>query len=465
LLNSNELSQAIEFFEAKNYNKALSIFRKILNEDPCNEKALYYTCLIYRILKKWSRCKKTALNYIKNHGKNYEILEILGDVYFFEGNYRKANKFFSKAAKRANSKEKKQNLLEKLKKSKETYVKSKNKIKIALIVEEGGDNFTDELVEGLSKYFWIRKFVISKNQARFYRLLCLALSKNVLNSSFYKFLIKIFPGTLRKAISWANVVWSEWLSDIAVAASYLKRKNTKLFIRLHRYEAFTEYPFWINWKNVDGIIFVAEFMKKILENRGVNLNTKVKVIYNGIDIEKLEFKNRKNGYNIGWVAYVHPRKNLHLAFEIIRKLVEKDPKYKLHIAGNFTDSMYEVYIKHLVKAMKLEKNVIFYGWIDDIDKWWEDKNYLLSTSIHESFGYNIAEAMAKGIKPIIHNFYNAKELYDDEFLFSSVDEAVEKIKNGNYDSSYYREYIIKKGWTLENQLKDFKRFIEKLSTN
>jgi glycosyltransferase involved in cell wall biosynthesis len=249
-----------------------------------------------------------------------------------------------------------------------------------------------------------------------------------------------------------------------VAASYLKRhSNKKLFVRLHRYEAFTEFPLLIKWENVDGVVFVSNFMRNILESRGVDLkDIHVRTIYNGVDLERLKFKPRENGYNIGWVAHIILRKNLHIALEIIKKLRTIDSRYTLHVAGDFPDPMYEIYLKHMVKELNLEENVIFYGWVDDIDEWWEDKNYLLSTSIHESFGYNIVEAMAKGIKPIIHNFYDARELFPDELLFNTTDEAVEKITKGAYDSESYRKYVIERGWTIEKQVSEFKKFLNTL---
>jgi glycosyltransferase involved in cell wall biosynthesis len=69
-----------------------------------------------------------------------------------------------------------------------------------------------------------------------------------------------------------------------------------------------------------------------------------------------------------------------------------------------------------------------------LSRWLEDKNYVLSTSIHESFGYGIAEAMARGIKPIIHDFPYAYEIWGEELLFRTVDEAVGLIRNGTYMS-------------------------------
>lgn len=459
----NELSKAISYFESKNYNEALSILKRMPRMQGFDERVLYYMCLIYRDLKKWRLCKKTAYEYIKEHGQHWKILEILGDVNQFEGDYRKAKKFFMRSIKRVKDKEEQQRLLNRLKNNEKRAYEAKGKLKVALIVTEGTDNFTDDLVEKLSTHFWIRKFIMPRMSSCFYVLLNKLLKRRIIKPLLYKLLIRIFPSNLKKAISWAEVIWVEWFSDLAVATSYLKKKDKKLFIRLHRYEAFTDYPFLVNWGNVDGVVFVSNFMREILKMRGVDLGKiRTDVIYNGVDIDKLKFKRHDKGYNIGWVAHIILRKNLHIAFEIVGKLIERDGRYKLHIAGSFDDPMYEIYLKHLAKAVGIEDNVVFYGWVDDIDQWWKDKNYLLSTSIHEGHPYNIVEGMAKGLKPIIHNFYDAKELYDQEFLFNTIDEAVERIVNGGYDSAYYREYVIKRGWTLEEQTRKFKVFIEKL---
>jgi hypothetical protein len=112
--------------------------------------------------------------------------------------------------------------------------------------------------------------------------------------------------------------------------------------------------------------------------------------------------------------------------------------------------------------MQLEENVILYGWVDDVNAFLEDKNYILSTSLHEGHPYNLIEAMARGIKPVIYNFYNASELFEEKFLFNTTDEAVQKILDDEYDSEYYRHYIEQKGWTLEHQAREFDGFIKEL---
>jgi len=113
----------------------------------------------------------------------------------------------------------------------------------------------------------------------------------------------------------------------------------------------------------------------------------------------------------------------------------------------------------MVDELNLQDNVHLYGWVDDIPHWLENKNYLLSTSIHESFGYGIAEAMAAGIKPVIHNFPGAKEIFKSEYLFNNLDELVEMITSDNYESEEYRKFI-KDKYSLESQLEQIDQLIE-----
>ena len=186
------------------------------------------------------------------------------------------------------------------------------------------------------------------------------------------------------------------------------------------------------------------------------------MLYNGIDTGKYQLKIRKPGYNIAWIGFINFKKNPVMILQIMQKLIAIDPYYKIFIAGASQSKHYDLYLKYMIKEMHLENNIIFYGQVDDINGWLKDKNYLLSTSIIEGYGCAIMEAMTQGIKPIIHNFYKAKDFYPKEYLFNTVDEAVDKIISKDYDSREYRNWIINNGYTLENQVKQIKDIIKKI---
>jgi len=326
--------------------------------------------------------------------------------------------------------------------------------KISFICAAGLDNFIDPIIEGLSSDYIVRKFVV-KTQQEIYN-----------------------------AIDWGDIVWLEWANEVAIiGTAYEGIKGKKVIVRLHSYEIFTDFPKQINWAVVDRLIFVAPHIREILNelSPGVTQKVKSEVIYNGVDIDKIPFKERKPGYNIAYVGYINYKKNPQMALQILKKLVTgvtdldnecftADPQYKLHIAGSYQDLRYKIYLEHMIKDMGLQGSVIFHGWVDDMEGLWEDMNYLLHTSLHEGHSMAITEAMARGIKPVIHNFRGARELYSNMdsslgILFNTVEQAADRIMTTGkifeeYHSKWYKGWVIDKGWTLENQVKQIKEVID-----
>jgi len=309
--------------------------------------------------------------------------------------------------------------------------------KISFICLAGLDQFIDPIIEGLSEIYTTRKFIIRSKQ-------------DVYN-----------------AIDYGDIIWFEWANESAIiGTNYEGIKGKKVIIRLHSYEVFMDFTKRIKWTPVDRLIFVAPHIRGILREFIPDIERKVKteIVYNGIDLDKIPFQEREPGHNIAWVGFINYKKNPQMALQILKKLTEgiytADQKYILHVAGSYQDSRYKIYLEYMIKEMGLQDNVIFYGWIDNMEEFWKDKNYLLHTSLQEGHSYAIMEAMARGIKPIIHNFRGAKELYPDIDIFNTTEEAVNEIKNEKYYYKMYRSWIINKGWTLEKQLKNFREIIE-----
>ena len=75
----------------------------------------------------------------------------------------------------------------------------------------------------------------------------------------------------------------------------------------------------------------------------------------------------------------------------------------------------------------------FDGAITDMPAWYADKGVLLSTSMYESFGLNIGEAMAVGAFPVVHDFPGADGLWPEECLFASIEQAVALIRSPAQD--------------------------------
>jgi len=305
--------------------------------------------------------------------------------------------------------------------------------KVSVICLSGLDNFIDDIIDGLSNNYMVRKFIVKSEQ------------------------------DIYNAIDYGDIIFLEWANETAYfATNYKGIKGKKVIVRLHSYEIFTDFPKQINWAVVDRLIFVAPHIRDILKelSPGVIDGVKTEVVYNGLDLDKIPFKKREAGYNIAWVGFINYKKNPPMALQVIKKLVNIDKRYILHVAGSFQDLRYKVYLEYMIKEMGLQDNVKFYGWVDDMEEFWKDKNYLLHTSLQEGHSLAILEAMARGIKPILHNFRGARELYSKCSIFNTIGEAVNKITGKPYNSSEYRNLIIEKGWILEKQVKQIKKVIE-----
>lgn len=248
---------------------------------------------------------------------------------------------------------------------------------------------------------------------------------------------------VQRLMDWADVTWFEWFDGLLVEASRRLRKSSKVICRLHRFEAFTEWPAQVDWGFIDRLVLVSPHMLDVMKTRQPDLHLLVDlhVIYNGVDLTRFHFTPRRHGYSVAVVADLRSRKNPSLILQCIDALRKIDDRYALHLAGEIREPEVRLYLDHMLDQMDLRSNVHIHGWIEDMDAWLEDKNYLLSTSIHESFGYGIAEAMARGIKPIIHHFPGADRLFPRRFLFATIREFIDRVRNDRYDSRSYRDFI------------------------
>ena len=52
------------------------------------------------------------------------------------------------------------------------------------------------------------------------------------------------------------------------------------------------------------------------------------------------------------------------------------------------------------------------------------------------------EAMCKGVKPLIHNFFGSEMIFKKDYIWSSIDDLVKMLShNSKYDSYTYRSFI------------------------
>lgn len=268
------------------------------------------------------------------------------------------------------------------------------------------------------------------------------------------------------ALKWADTVWIEWADQSAINVTRFERLlfQKQVILRLHSYEAFTNYLDYIKWSTITDLIFVAEHIKDIVLKKYPKINDnvdRIHVIPNGIDIDRFELSRETNGKDLAYLGYLNFKKDPVLLFVAFAELLKLDPEYKLHIGGEFQEERYTLYFEQMKKANPLfAKQTKFYGWIEKPEEWLKDKSHIICTSVLESQGKGIMEAMAMGLKPVIHDFVGADSIYPKQYLWNTASEFCEMVLSKEYNPAEYRRYIVE-NYLTQNKIKQIDVAIEK----
>lgn len=285
-------------------------------------------------------------------------------------------------------------------------------------------------------------------------------------------------------VDWADVVWFDTCDNNLLSATnpdqalkdewkYSNRpgawdmhemdlSNKKIIVRPIDIEVWQGHHAYDHmWDVVDDVIFLAPHIQEIFnaDSRTQGHRFKQHTIPCGVDLDKWTFKERTDGFNIGIVSELWESKGVDLVLQIALKLKEIDSRYNIEWIGK--QQMYhwgKAYFDDFVSGQQLP---ILYStdFVEDLDKWWEAKNYVLHCSAKETYSYAVAEAMAKGIKPIFHKYYGAEATWPG-LTWSSIDEAVDMITEMKYNSESYRQYLIDHRLDLDSMMESINEVIE-----
>ena len=263
------------------------------------------------------------------------------------------------------------------------------------------------------------------------------------------FTVAVRPSFEPRWAAWADVAWCEWCDENMVAASHYSW-TVPLICRLHSYEAFGDLPTRVDWRNVAHLVFVAEHIRQLFISKWPDIKVAMSVIPNGVRTDHLTFRERQHGKRIGYLGYLNHKKGVDILLQAARLMID----YEFHIAGLFQDPHLAYYFDHAIADLP---NIWFYGWVEPSDKdaWLEKVDYLISPSIVESFGYSIAEAMVKGIFPILHD---RQGVIYPEHTFRSVTE-IRALLERPYESEKYRQFIVD-NYSLDKQVRATRQLVE-----
>lgn len=168
----------------------------------------------------------------------------------------------------------------------------------------------------------------------------------------------------------------------------------------------------------DVLVNSHETGRTILLNNARLINSnKIKVIYNGIDVEKCKPVSRGDDYEkqendpivIGNLGRLEKQKAQHLLIALGAKLKTAGHNFKIIIGG---DGRLREQLSQNIQAAGLSKNIQLAGHIEDVGAFMQSIDIFVLTSHWEGFGYVLAEAMACEKPVIAFNHSSNPELID-----------------------------------------------------
>ena len=274
-------------------------------------------------------------------------------------------------------------------------------------------------------------------------------------------------GLFKGLIDWADVVFVEWCEWAAVWLSSYLPTTKRLIIRLHSYEAYSSIPHFINWANVDTIVFVAEHIRKFLNVQlGERLKQTAQVVIDNIrDLSAFRSDGSADrGAMLGMLGYNNVNKNPRMALEILRSLRALDGRWQLRLVGpawaednqlSNHEREYKSAFFSDIDAFGLADAVVFAGEVstDEVNRVMLGIGVILSCSDREGTHEAVVEGIASGCVPLIRN-WPTSAAYDGartsfanfrEFVFDNVEEAVTIARSHGAPDSLTRRALAQRG--------------------
>ena len=268
-----------------------------------------------------------------------------------------------------------------------------------------------------------------------------------------------------RMVEWADITFFDWVDNSLMRFSnpedalykengLVTPKNKRIIARCHDIDAWCGHYRRVNWTLVNDLIFVAPHIKDlVLEQLKPPPTLNIHTIKHGIDLDRWTLrKNPEKNNKIGWVGRITHHKCLELALQVLAE----NPTHELHAVGTSLDSWELAYVDDFVKRLGLK--FFHYPEVSDLNEFWEDKTYALLTSFKEAFSYAMGEAMAKGVKPLIHHFYGAENVWDKKYLWDKVSECKPMLAEYEYNPQEYRGYI-EKNYNLKDMLNQYDKIM------
>lgn len=244
-------------------------------------------------------------------------------------------------------------------------------------------------------------------------------------------------------IDWADIAWFDGGGDMLAAASKMERSG-KTIVSLRRSDIKGDWIKAVRWERVDILIEIGSSAVEealLTHVPDIRNRTRLVVVPHGVNLEGRIFRTRPRGKHLACMGCLTMEANPAFLLQCMQKLHYLDNDYRLSFAGRFESPVLEQYVCHMVQTLGLTGVVSFEPYPSDLDTWLSDKHFVVSCGINEGQVEAVMAGMASGLKPVLHNFPGAEQLFPPEYLFNIAEEFCECVCGREYEPASYRRFV------------------------
>lgn len=264
-------------------------------------------------------------------------------------------------------------------------------------------------------------------------------------------------------VEWADVVMCDYIQGGTCDLFHdMDNITTPVHVRGIDIDLYYAHFMGLDLNRFTSLMFINDYMRQYAVDKYESANHKITIPIHtvpvGIETKDWKYndKSSEHGKKIGWINNFWSGKGVGILCQVIYNILKEDREYTFEVVGNCSEPWLEKYFEEFIKSNDFQDRVKRINNVVSVNDWLDKMDYILSTSMKECQSLPMLEAMAKGIKPLIHNWWGADKLYPDKLVWNGVNEIMPMLQ-GEYNSREYRDFVIehntiKKEYNLLNEI-------------
>jgi glycosyltransferase involved in cell wall biosynthesis len=244
-----------------------------------------------------------------------------------------------------------------------------------------------------------------------------------------------------------NTIWFDGFSQqLAEITNRTRRDNALVLCRIRGTEFLDADLRACRWEFFDRIVVSNPITADVLRDRfdRIDSHCRIVIVPPVVALPNVEVRGKQKTKRLAYVGPISTSQNAQLLLQCLAAARQQHHDWRLSIIGEFENTSLRIYFEQMLAAMNLAGSIEFNPIDTDLENWYVDKSYFLAPYCSSGLETHVLRAMACGLKPVVHNYFGATRIFDEQYLFSTVREFCSAIGGNGYRPEEYRRQIVEK---------------------